>query len=1009
MFLNCHTYYSFHYGTLSVEALVKEAAAKNIQALAVTDINNTSAALDFVRAAQKQKIRPVLGVEFRNEQELLYIALAQNNDGFCEINQYLSHYLVSVEPIPPIAPHFDNAFVIYPFAAVPVTELRPNELIGVAPSQTFQYATRKQFPAHKYVALNTITFAPVKRHYYLHKVLRAIDLNTIYTKLTNHDVAHPSEYFQSADELEKVFHLAPELLGRAGDLIQRCAVEFEFKTPKNRVTFTASRKEDIALLKKITWSGFKKRYSKDDAIARKRVQKELDVIIQLDFAQYFLITWDIICFAQDSGFRHVGRGSGANSIVAYCTYITDVDPIELDLYFERFINPHRSSPPDFDIDFSWDQRDAVIEYVLAKYGADHTALLATYSTFKRKSAVRETAKVFGLPKHEVDRLIAHPDHELNDNRIAKKIKQYATLLEGFPNHLGIHVGGIIISEKPIYHYTAKQMMPKGFPITQWDMYVAEDIGFYKFDILSQRGLGHIKEAVELIYKNQGVQVDIHDRNRIKHDQRIKDNLLSGNTIGCFYIESPAMRALLKKLQCDNYNSLVAASSIIRPGVAQSGMMKEYIYRFHHPDGFQHLHPVMEEQMGDTFGIMIYQEDVIKVAHHFGGIDLADADVLRRGMSGKYRSREEMQRIVDTFFRNCAARGYPEHIVAEVWRQIESFAGYSFSKAHSASYAVESLQSLFLKTYYPLEFMVAVINNFGGFYRTEYYVHEARNAGGTIHPPCVNQSNNLTTIDGVNIVLGFVHVQQLESKLVDGLLAERTQNGPFCNLFDFSQRISIGIEQLSILIRVEAFRFTGLPKKELLWQAHFLLGVDWNERRLPSLFQLNTKPLELPPLTHNPYDDIMDQLDLLHFSLQSPFGLLEEPITESVDTSQLMQLVGQTISLVGYYVQARPVRTVRKEKMSFGCFVDLYGNFFDTVHFPACLEKHPFDGRACYFLTGKVVEDFGFATIEINFMKRLEMKSREAYAVEQFLLQTIAASINEPEQFLLQENSVKPSL
>lgn len=202
----------------------------------------------------------------------------------------------------------------------------------------------------------------------------------------------------------------------------------------------------------------------------------------------------------------------------------------------------------------------------------------------------------------------------------------------------------------------------------------------------------------------------------KKDEQVRRQLRAGETIGCFYIESPAMRGLLNKLRCDNYISLVAASSIIRPGVAKSGMMREYIRRFHHPDRIEYLHPVMKEQLEETYGVMVYQEDVLKVCHHFAGLDLADADVLRRAMSGKYRSKAEFQKIVEKFHENCALRGYSAELTAEVWRQIESFAGYSFSKAHSASYAVESYQSLFLKAHYPLEFMVAVINNFGGFIR-----------------------------------------------------------------------------------------------------------------------------------------------------------------------------------------------------------------------------------------------------------------------------------------------------
>lgn len=324
----------------------------------------------------------------------------------------------------------------------------------------------------------------------------------------------------------------------------------------------------------------------------------------------------------------------------------------------------------------------------------------------------------------------------------------------FPNLRSIHAGGVLISQEPICTYSPLDLPPKGLPTVQWDMYTAEDLSFEKIDILSQRGIGHINDATLMVKQNQNIDLDIHNIHSFKTDPKVKELLRSGDTTGCFYIESPAMRGLLKKLRCDNFITLVAASSIIRPGVARSGMMREYILRFHNPNSFQYLHPVMEEQLKETFGVMVYQEDVIKICHHFAGLDLADADVLRRAMSGKYRSKQEMQKLIDRFFDNCRQKGYPEELTREVWRQIESFAGYSFSKAHSASFAVESYQSLFLKTYYPLEFLTAVINNFGGFYQAPVYFNEARRYGATIEPPCVNRSNYYTCLIGTHIFVGF---------------------------------------------------------------------------------------------------------------------------------------------------------------------------------------------------------------------------------------------------------------
>ena len=768
-------------------------------------------------------------------------------------------------------------------------------------------------------------------------------------------------------------------------LLESCSFDVELGTSKNRKTFTGSPYDDKLLLEKLAEDGFRRRYGAGlsrsaQRTAKERVDKELRVIDDLGFSPYFLITWDIIRYARGCGFRHVGRGSGANSTVAYCMGITDVDPIELDLYFERFINPHRSSPPDFDIDFSWDERDQVTDYIFKRYGREHTALLATYSTFKGRSIVRELGKVFGLPKPEIDRLVRRPNDPSLQDDITRLITRYGKRIAEFPNHLSIHAGGVLIAEEPIYQYTATEMPPKGFPTTQFDMYVAEDVGLYKYDILSQRGLGHIKESVDWIAANRDRRIDIDRVERFKTDPKLNERLQEGDTIGCFYIESPAMRQLLRKLECRDYRTLVAASSIIRPGVAKSGMMREYIQRHHAPNSFQYLHPKMKELMEETHGVMVYQEDVIKVAHHFADIDLGDADILRRAMSGKYRSRNGFLQIRDTYFRNCAKRGYPEAIAAEVWRQMESFSGYSFSKAHSASFAVESYQSLYLKAYYPLEFMTAVINNFGGFYSTEFYVNEARQAGAEILAPCVNAGQWRTSIRDRSIVLGFQHVKALERELAQSIVPEREQHGPFAGVEDFIRRLPTSLDQVNLLIRVGAFRGTGRSKKRCLWDAALHFGQAAGRSRPPgeALFEPEAKSYTLPPLEHSALEDAYDELELLGFALTPPFELLAEPLPEYVPARELDQHAGRRVQSIGYLVCTKDVRASSGELMLFGTFLDPAMEVYDSVHFPQSLKRFPLTGRGVYRLFGKVTLDFGVPTLEVQNLERLPWKADPRY-------------------------------
>jgi DNA polymerase-3 subunit alpha len=505
------------------------------------------------------------------------------------------------------------------------------------------------------------------------------------------------------------------------------------------------------------------------------------------------------------------------------------------------------------------------------------------------------------------------------------------------------------------------------------MYVAESLGFEKLDILSQRGIGHIRDAVDIIRENRSIVVDVHEVEKFKKDQKVKAQLKRGETIGCFYIESPAMRGLLKKLKCDNYISLVAASSIIRPGVAKSGMMRQYIHRFHHPDQFDYLHPIMKEQLEETYGVMVYQEDVLKVCHHFAGLDLADADVLRRAMSGKFRGHKEMQRIVDKFFSNCKERCYPDELTKEVWRQIDSFAGYSFSKAHSASYAVESFQSLFLKAYFPLEFMTAVINNFGGFYHTWVYFNEARRQGANIKLPCVNHSNHLTRIIGKDIYIGFVHIANMEYKIGQEIEAERKRNGDFTDLEDFTRRIRAGLEQMILLIRIDAFRFTGKSKTTLLWEVHMLLNKG---KPLPPnmLFYNPPKTYTLPQLEHSLLENAYDEIELVGFPVtMTYFDMLQTAFRGEMMAKDMIAHVGQKVRMLGHLVTIKYVRTVKKEWMHFGTFLDATGEFFDTVHFPNSLQHYPFKGQGVYLILGTITQEFDFPSLTVEKLAKLPMK------------------------------------
>jgi DNA polymerase-3 subunit alpha/error-prone DNA polymerase len=964
MYLNCHSYHSLRYGTLSIERLILGAKKHNIQRLCLTDINASAGVYDFTKKCRAEGIDPIVGIEFRVAEQIKYIGIAKNTKGFSELCSYLSRYNLTHEEIPDEAPYFENAYVIYPLEQHPTT-LKENEFIGVRIHELNQLIQMKHRAfQQKMLALLTVTFE-TKEDYNLHKILRAVELNILGTKLKQENYGSKHDTFIRKTDLKEYFQSHPLLLRKTQHLLDQCSFDFEFNVLRNKKCFTENRESDLRLLTKLAYEGVKKRYTDNYQEALSRVNKELKVIANLEFAGYFLITWDIIQFSSKQGFIHVGRGSGANSIVSYCLGITDICPIELNLYFERFLNPDRTSPPDFDIDWSWKDRDTILDYIFNTYGRDYVAFCGTTVEFKYRSQFRELGKVFGLPKEELDNLSKNSPDRHAKNPITQTISKYVKLLNDFPNQRSMHACGILISEEPISRFTVVELLPKGYPTVQLNMHDAEAIGYEKFDILSQRGIGHINDSVRLIKENQGIDVDIRNISMSKNEAHANILLALGKTIGCFYIESPAMRGLLRRLKCNNYQTLVAASSIIRPGVAKSGMMKEYIFRHNNPTRFEYFHAVFKAHLAETYGIMVYQEDVIKIAHHFAGIDLAKADILRRAMSGKTRSIKELDSIKQTYFDNCKAKGYPEQLAQEVYRQIESFAGYSFCKAHSASYAVESYQSLYLKTHYPIEFMVAVIINEGGFYRTEVYVHEAKMAGAIIEPPCINTSEYLTTVKGKHVFLGFRNLQGLQEVLGKKIPQERKKNGPFTSVEDFTNRISIGIENLQILIFSGAFRFTGKSKNELILTARLLLNAQIHSHSQPKFLHESAVEYKIPTLERSPFEDAFDEIELLGFPVScSPFDLLKTPFRATYNAKDFSKLHARIVKIVGYLISIKQVPT-SNGKMNFGTWIDVEGTYFDTTHWANSLENHPFQGGGCYLLLGKidVENDFPYLVVE----------------------------------------------
>ena len=998
MYLNCHSYYSLRYGTLSEEQLIELAIKNNAKFLGLTDINNTSASLNFLRlCSTEDSIYPILGVDIRNGIEQLYVLIAKSNKGFQEINSYLSHHLHLKKDFAEYVKFSDEVAVIYPFEKaleLNMDKYEDNEYIGIG----IRDINKLKFSKLKLQKDNLIIQQPVsfrsKSDFNAHRLLRSIDLNILLSQLPVSEQGHHGDQMVSMEKLTVLYAEFETIQNNTISLFESCNYDFKFeeeRSNQNQAVYLNSKTEDFKFLEKLCYDKIYKRYPKPDELVFERIEKELSAIQAMDFVSYFLINYDIIEYAKSRDYPHIGRGSGANSIVAYIIGITNVDPIELDLYFERFINIYRTSPPDFDIDFSWKDRDDITDYIFKRF--KNTALMGTYVTFQYRAVIRELGKVFGLPKVEIDNHLKGYKAKAASDDYFKLIEKYSALIHGFPNYLSVHSGGILILDRDVHYYTATFLPPKNFGTVMIDMNIAEEVGIYKFDILAQRGLSKIKDTVEILKYNQPeIELpDLEQTELFKNDPKINELLSVGNCLGVFYVESPAMRTLMTKLQTNTYLGLVAASSIIRPGVTNGGMKNEYILRHRDPERRKEAHPILLKILDETYGVMVYQEDVLKVAHKFANLDLSEADILRRGMRGKVKSKGQFEQIEAKFKSNCLELGYTEKDTMEVWNQVKAFAGYAFAKGHSASYAVESYQSLFLKRYYPLEFMTAVLNNGGGFYNIETYIHEIKMCGGTVLPPCVNLGDHANVIYDRDVYLGFGMLQNIETRTVEKLLSNRQIHGRYKSFQDFIDRVTISLEQIIILIRIGAFRFTGTSKHQLLWSAHLMLSKSKKQDEAPKLFAAPKVNFDLPKVKEDSVIDAYDEMELLGFPLCSYFDLLVDDLISKLTTSDLKNYINKTVNIYGKLVTAKGTPTSDKRLMYFGTFLDLDGRIFDTVHFPNVSKQFSIRANGVYLIKGRVAEDLGYLSIIVETIRHQSMLTDPRYASEHQMNKNVIAS------------------
>ncbi len=1004
--LHLHGCTSLLEGAAPAERYLPLADRDGQRAMALTDTNGLYGFLPFFGAAERTSVRPILGACVREPGRTAEwegdgaraVLLVKNQKGYGNLCRIISkRHLVPEEfSIEGALLEWSEGLIVLSDDESLLRALAPEipprdlyvELRGKPARRPLKLARELGLPV---VATGPVFF-PEERDREIHRVLTAIDRNLHVRTVPASALAPKTATFTTRAEMAHRFCDLPEALDNTVSIAERC----RFKAPRSKAIFPAfplpEGETAYSLLSKRSFAGAAKRYRPLVPKVIARLQEELSVILDLGFPEYFLIVDEITRFARSRGIPMVGRGSAADSLVAYCLELTIVDPIKFDLYFERFLNRSRTDPPDIDMDICWKGRDEVLEHVYETYGRDRVAMICTLNTFQGRSSFREVAKTVGLGPSEVSRFSKRLPHhypgplaeavrtlpECRDLPVDKEpfrtILKVADRIEGYPRHLSVHPGGIVITPTEVVDFVPVQRSAKGLVITQFDKDPIEEIGLVKIDLLGQRSISAIVETVRSVKRNQGIDIAIDTIP--SEDEKAGEMLAAARTMGCFQVESPGTRNLLLMLSAKDQRDAMVGLSLIRPGPAAGGMKEHYILRKAGEEPLSFLHPSLVSVLEETFGVMLFQEDILKVAHAVAGFTLTEADKLRRAIS-KERTPERIRELEETFISRAMERGTERPAAAAIWAAVENFIGYSFSKAHAATYGRIAWQTVWLKSRYPAEFMAAVLANGGGFYEARAYMEEARRLGVRILLPDVNRSaRNWDSVAGEGgIRIGLGQVRDLKEKTLDLILKEREQM-PFMSLRDFASRVPAEEREVTNLILAGAFDAFDLPRPELLWKVRLLFGENGTpaRRRGRTLFgteaELDQPRIDFPVIKDYAKEQrVESEFEVLGLSATAhPLEFFEEWLREkgAVPAAEVPRRIGEIISVGGWLVTTRRVRTNRGGFMRFITLEDRTGTI-EAVLFPDVYRRfgHLLRGYGPYLFKGQVEDAHGASTLTVG--------------------------------------------
>lgn len=887
--LHVHTEYSLLDGFSRVKNLVSRAKELNMSAVAITDHGCMFGAIDFFKVAKKEGIKPIIGCEVYTAPRSMrdkdpnydksqghLILLAKDTEGYQNLIKLVSkayvqgfYYKPRVD-IDEIRKHSKGIIALSACLAGDVSQALMNRNYDKAKNIALKY--KEIFGKDNYyieiqdhnlpeqkevnrelirlskeidvglVATNDVHYVR-KEDSKIHDILMCIQMGKTVNDPTRMRFGSDEFYLKSREEMEAVFPEVQEALDNTVKIADMCNVEFDFNTihlPKYDVPDGYTPREYLRML---CFKGLEERYKNPSPEITDRLEYELGVIEKMGYVEYFLITWDFINFARENNIMvGPGRGSAAGSIVSYTLYITDIDPIKYSLLFERFLNPERISMPDIDIDFCYERREEVIDYVKRKYGEDHVAQIITFGTMGAKAAIRDVGRVLDISYNKVDNIAKEIPFALGmtidkaldtnpnlrklyeEDNETKEIIDVSRKIEGMLRHASTHAAGVVISKKPIDEYVPLYKHQDAIT-TQFTMTTLEELGLLKMDFLGLRTLTVIRDALDLIEKNHNIKLNFSTMEY--DDPKVYELLSSGNTLGVFQLESGGMRSFMKQLKPDNFEDIVAGISLYRPGPMDS--IPNYINNKNNPGHVEYLHEKLKPIMEVTYGCLVYQEQVMQVVRDLGGYSYGRSDLVRRAMGKKKMDVMEKERqyfIHGKFDDNgeleiagCVRNGVTEEIGNKIFDDMIDFAKYAFNKSHAAAYGVLAYQTAYLKAHYPVEFMAALITSvMGNTDKVVEYIRECNNLKIDILKPDINKSFTKFSVEGKSIRFGLAAVKNVGVNVLNNIIAERENGGEFKDFNEFCKRLDSKDSNKRIiesLIKCGAFDEMGNNRASLL--------------------------------------------------------------------------------------------------------------------------------------------------------------------------------------------------